>query len=79
MTVTIRIAGESPILVGHKSMLPGEVHQVERGIAEQAIARYGLGVVEIVGETTPQLSDLAETAPADVDAPPEHKRRRGNA
>ncbi len=92
MTVTIRIAGESPVIIGHKSMLPGEMHQVEHGIAEQAIARYGLGVIKIVGETATEPPDSkTAVAPESVieqtivaagpDLPPEQpaRRRKGNA
>lgn len=63
--VKVKITSATPVVVGHKVLLPGEVHEVHPAALATAIVVYSEGAFQVVGGQTVVTETDGKTASGD--------------
>jgi len=60
--IKVRITSATPVIVGHRQLLPGEIHEVAGGDLNAAVVLYGADAFKMLDGTPP-----VETRPVETD------------
>lgn len=84
--IKVRIISATPVIVGHRQLLPGEIHEVAGGDLNAAVVLYGADAFKVLDGAPPVEAEPVETddesvkdtdtEAEDVEAAPTGRRSR---
>lgn len=86
--IKVRITSATPVVVGHRQLLPGEIHEVAGGDLNAAVVLYGADAFKILDgapavvevepvDTNDEAAEGADTEVEEAEAAPRRSRRKG--
>ena len=59
--IRVRVTSATPVIVGHRQLLPGEIHEVAGGDLNAAVVLYGADAFKMLDGAPPVEAEPVET------------------